>query len=200
MFFNKAFMTNFVTTIGYTVYFPSKEYIYNHNYSLVTLAHEYRHAMDANKITRVLFALLYLMPQILAVPSIIATLVLIFHFILGLTWSWWMLSIILPILFLLPLPAYFRMKYEFYGYSMSLFTLNELYKEQNLSIQNRKDLLNDFVEKYNKHFTGSNYYYMWPFGVKDKLQKVVNRILSEEIISEDKIYQEIINALKESNN
>ena len=78
LFFNKTFMTGFITTVGYTVYWPSREKLESSGLgALSTLAHEYRHAQDAKKITRVLFGFLYLLPQILALPGLLFTLILI---------------------------------------------------------------------------------------------------------------------------
>ena len=84
LFFNKTFMTGFITTIGSTVYWPSRERLEQSGLgALSTLAHEYRHAKDAKKITGVLFSLLYLLPQILAAPGLLSILILVPLLIFG---------------------------------------------------------------------------------------------------------------------
>jgi len=203
MFFNKAFMTRFVTTIGYIVYFPSRVNLETRGEgSTRTLAHEYRHAKDAKKFTRVLFSLLYLFPQILAVPGAIAaitSIVWIPLMIFGvLSWSWWLLPILLTLLFAAPIPAPPRAYFEFKGYSMSLFAENELMKERGIEPEERILALYILAEHYNKQFTGSNYYFMWPFGVEKKLKEIADKVVSEEILKEDDIYPETAEALRES--
>lgn len=184
LFFNKSFMTNYVTTLGYAVYFPSKEKIRTSPTSnMVTLSHEYVHASDANKYSRIIFSILYLLPQILFL------LIIPMSFIIGL-WS------LLFLCFLAPLPAYFRTKFEIRGYTMSLFSLNELMLEENKSEQHRKDRLNRFAERINKkHFKGPTYYFMWPFGVKNKLNTAIKNIISGDILKQDRIFREVRGAL-----
>ena len=200
LFFNKVFMTGFVTTIGYTVYWPSRTGLEQSGLSsLITLAHEYRHAKDANKITRVLFGMLYLLPLLLAIPGILATLILIPLLLFSVvSWSWLMLPLMLTSLLAAPLPAYFRMKYEVNGSTMSLFMINELLKERGLSKVDRTKSLSASAEKYNENFTGPNYYYMWPFGVEKRLSEAADKILSGEILKEHEAYREVFDALKAS--
>ena len=157
LFFNKTFMTEFVTTIGYAVYFPNKSYIDGSGYgalaAMATLAHEYRHAKDANKITRVLFGMLYLLPQIFAIPGLLSICIFVPLLICGIvSWSWWMLLILLMVLCAAPLPAYYRMKYEVNGYVMSLFMINTLQKERGIDQQSRNRALILAVSGYNKNF------------------------------------------------
>jgi len=199
LFFNKTFMTGFVTTIGYTVYWPNRKKVdLGGQRVLATLAHEYRHAKDAKKTTPILFGFLYLLPQILALPGLMS-LILIPLLIFGVvSWSWWMLSLMLTILFILPIPAYFRMRYEVNGYIMSMFIKYKLLKELGMDKIDIRDVLYIFIKNINKNFTELNYYYMWPFGIEERLSKKVEKILSGEIIKEDKIYQEVANALKKS--
>lgn len=56
--FNRPFMKSFFTTLGYTAYLPSD--VNKDNWWLIY--HEGIHAMQAKKITRLFFALLYLAP------------------------------------------------------------------------------------------------------------------------------------------
>jgi hypothetical protein len=204
LFFNKTFMTEFITTIGYTVYFPNNSYIDGSGYgalaALAALAHEYRHAKDSSKITRVLFGVLYLIPQFLALPGLLSIFIFVPLLIFGvISWSWWMLIIMLMVLFMAPWPAYYRTQYEINGYIMSLFIINELQKERGIDTQSRNRALILAVSGYNKNFINSNYYYMWPFGVEKKLFSAVGDIMSENIFNTNPIYKEVFEALKESN-
>lgn len=188
LFFNKSFMTSFTTTIGKTVYFPTEEHLEkkgNLN-AISTLAHEYQHAKDADKISAPLFGLLYLIPLAVA------------PFMWFFAFYHWALGLGLFLLFLAPLPAPMRMYYELRGYTMSLFVRNEIYKEKGISKPNRRDMLMDLVEAYNKQFTSANYYFMWPFGVTSQLEKAVNDIISEKMIEKDDIYKEIVKAFQDS--
>jgi len=186
LFFNKDFMTRYATTIGNTVYFPSREFVESNQLSsIVTMAHEYRHARDSKKITKVLFSIAYLLPQLLA------PFMLFFGFI-----SWW-LAILLMLLFLAPLPAYFRKTIELRGYIMSLFMYNEIQKEFGFSEPVRKELLLSSANKKDIMFTGPSYYFMWPFGSEDLVEKV-DDILSEKILSEDDIYSFVAKAFADS--
>lgn len=173
-FINPLFMTEYTTTIGNTVYYPSKKYIEEDPLRAIKLlAHEYVHIVDSQNDE--LFSIKYLMPQIfvlLIIPAI---------FIIG----WWSL---LFLLFLLPIPAYHRMVYEKRGYTMSLFMLNEIFYDFNKEW--REQLLAKAAESINaKYFKGPGYYFMWPFGVN--FDKEVESILSGKILKTDPIYAEV---------
>ena len=74
--FNDAFMTQFTTTIGDTVYFPSTEhYVNSPGPRLRTLAHEYVHLWDSKQHSWT-FKVSYLFPQVLAVIPLIVFAVL----------------------------------------------------------------------------------------------------------------------------
>lgn len=181
--FNKNFMTSFITTIGYTVYFPNPNSI-THT-SMVELAHEYVHATDAKRMNPVLYSFLYLLPLSL------------FPFIFALGFVWWPLFLI-SLIFFMPLPAIYRTKSEFHGYVMTLFVINEIYKERDISTNTRKMELYKAANTINKHFTGWDYYLMWPFGKKAKLQEKVDKIISGDILKEDAIYEQVQMAFIES--
>lgn len=64
--FNPKFMDTFTTTLGNTVYFPTRAYYEDHvEHSFRTLAHEYVHLWDAKQSSW--FNLSYAFPQVLAV-------------------------------------------------------------------------------------------------------------------------------------
>jgi len=204
MFFNKAFMTGFITTIGRTVYWPSKKSLEGRNErgAITTLAHEYQHAKDANNRTTILFSLAYLFPQILALPGVLLTLaspVWVTLMVLGtLTWTWWLLPFLFTLLFLAPIPAPWRAHYELKGYTMSLFANNEFLKEAGYTKEQRIERLKNQIESKNSQFTNGNYYFMWPFGVEGKLHDAIGEIISGEIMDKDPIYSEIARAIKDS--
>jgi len=140
LFFNSSFMTTYSTTIGKTVYFPSKKWLSEDpDRAARVLAHEIVHLADAKRFGfgGFLFSALYLAPQIFALLALLSI------------WfsGWWLLSL----LFLLPWPAYYRMFFEMRGYAMSDAVAYKRYGDV---------LSNDFLSK---QFMTSSYYFMWPF-------------------------------------
>ncbi len=188
MFFNKTFMTSFVTTIWKTVYFPSRENLVGRqNRASVTLAHEYVHATDAGGFFKfLLFAFLYLFPQSLA------------PFALLLIPVNWILALVVFAVLLAPIPAPWRRYYELRGYTMSLFVLNEMQKKAGVRAEDRKTSLYNSAERYNKQFTSANYYFMWPFGVEKKLKENADKIVSGRIMMEDEVYGDVLESLKDA--
>lgn len=164
LFFNKDFMSSFVTTINSNIYFP-KDYDFEKPSAIVTLSHEVKHILDSRKYK--LFNILYLFPQILSL-----------FFIPALFLHW---AFIFPLLFVLSpiIPAFFRAKYEFDAYIISLFIINLFLKYQNFDEKSRKEILISNVNRINKHFTGGAYYFMFIFGLKDDFNKEIDLILSE---------------------
>jgi hypothetical protein len=151
MFWNKDFVEHYTTTMGNTIYFPNREFIPSHPVStLATLLHELTHIYDGNKLPPGIFGILYLFPQILVL------LLPILAFFIG------PFSLLL-ILFLLPIPAYFRMYFEKRAYLVSLYVLNQLNQKFQVNIN-----LNDHKENYLLDFKNSNYYFMWPFNSLDE--------------------------------
>lgn len=188
VFFNKAFMTSFTTTVGSTVYFTTEAGLAERGSrsAMSTLAHEYQHVKDADKVTSVVFGFAYLMPQILA------PFMLLFGFIN------WYLAIGLFILFLTPLPAPMRMYCEVRGYTMSLFMTNLFLIEDGMREEDRLLALKEQAKRHNEQFTSFNYYVMWPFGVLNKLEENAEKIVSGKIMAEDEIYSEVKAAFKRS--
>jgi hypothetical protein len=141
LFFNKTFMSAFVTTIRYTVYTPlSWQTVFPNEAKFEIMAHELVHLLQYRRY-KILQSLSYLMPQIfalLAVLSIFST-------------SWWMLSL----LFLLPLPSFTRALIEFQAYRMSAFVVYKIYGN---AIKE-----DEMIDYYVANFVKSNYYFMFPF-------------------------------------
>ena len=137
LFFNKAFMDRYITTIYPTVYVPAWWGKHrNMSFSeLGIIAHEYVHLMDRKRLGWI-FNLLYLSPQIFSLLMLAAF------------WNSWFL---LAVLFLLPWPSPGRAWLEYRGYRMTMAYYYWM----------RKEKCN--IEMLVDEFTGSNYYYMFPF-------------------------------------
>ena len=181
LFFNKKFMTDYTTTINSTIYFPSKDFV-SKNYitSATIFLHELVHVLDARNYNFVIFSFLYLSPQILA----ILFLPLLFVNI------WLALAFLL---FLLPIPSFFRMMFEKRAYLVSLYALHQL-------IINKKvrDNLESSKDFYLHQFKSSNYYFMWPFKNLDTaFEKSLNDIKANKRPYEDPIFDIIDKIIKE---
>lgn len=191
LFFNSSFMTGYVTTLGKTVYFPSRtqlETMYSLR-PLGILAHEYRHSYDNQKWS-IGFPLIYLLPQILAAFSLLSLLAIWLS-------PWWLLSL-LALFFLAPIPSPGRKLIEFNGYTMSLFMANEFLKESGVEEIERRTRLLSLAARYDENFIGAAYYYMWPFGVRESLVNKVEKIISAEILQDDVIYSQMVLALSKT--
>jgi hypothetical protein len=175
LFFNKGFMTKYITTIGSNIYFPNEEFISSKNQSAISvLAHELVHIQQAKKYGSILFSILYLFPQCLVVFSLLAPISL-----------WFLLFLIC----ILPLPAPWRMKFEVGGYTMSLFVLNEqLIFFQNQPAQIYERLYKESDKINSAYFVGSAYWFMWPFGVSNQLQNSIVDIRDGVMEGKDEIY------------
>ena len=147
LFFNKGFMTTYTTTIGSTIYFPTQASAANFPVSTkVLICHELVHVKDAQKMTKVLFGFLYMLPQILALLSIPMFFIQPW---LGLVWL---------LMFLSPVPAYFRMKFELKAYTFSIYAMYRLNQINNYGIK-----LDEQIAFFATQFNTSAYYFMWPF-------------------------------------
>lgn len=165
LFFNKTFMTGYITTIGQKVYWPTRSrYEDNPRASFDTLAHEFVHIMDSvNKPAR--FPLGYLFPQILAAPGLLFALLLplwITLMALSVMSPWW-LFMLLFLGFMAPIPSPGRKRAEIRGYGMSF--LVRMWRYNRVSSWK--------FERSVTAFTGPNYYWMWPFDkqVREELTK-----------------------------
>jgi len=168
LFFNKRFMTSFISVIGNKVYVPSLPWKEDNPYGACeVLSHEFVHMKDNQKLGP-LFKFLYLCPQILTLLS-----VLVF-------WNpWWLLCLG----FLLPIPAPFRAYFEFKAYVVSMAV-------QWWLLSAKAD-----PEFFVKQFTSANYYWMFPFKkiLNKKFQEEFFRIKDGNLKSYE---QEIKKALK----
>lgn len=172
MFFNKDFMTRYTTTIGYTVYVPSKEkYDADPDAYLDIITHEFVHMMDFKK-WNILFTLSYLLPQLLSILAVLAF-VAINHSHL------WLISLA-ALIFAAPLPAFFRSHWELRGYIM-----NAAFQYWETGYDHVQP-----PEMYLDRFLGSGYYFMWPFkkNMTKRFQNMLNKIMDNSIL-QDKPYR-----------
>lgn len=172
LFFNKEFMTGYTTTLGSTIYYPSRSFIKARPVSsAVVLLHELVHVHDSKKFTTPLFALLYTSPQIL---------VLLFFPLLFIGWK----IALLALLFALPLPSFFRMHFEKRAYLTSIYALSEIGKKMNFN-----PVLDRQKSSFLDHFKTSSYYFMWPFsGLGDQFDAAVVKIRNNERPFEDPVF------------
>jgi hypothetical protein len=153
LIFNHGFMTQYTTTIGDTIYFPSRKFIKCHPISSsVVLLHELVHLYDQKRIGKILFTLSYLFPQIL-VPICLLLFTLVS----------WKIMLPLTIICCLPIPAIFRMHWEKRAYLSSFYVLQCLGNRMKFNPH-----LNTQEHTFLKFFHGKDYYYMWPFHDIDK--------------------------------
>jgi hypothetical protein len=156
LFFNKSFMSRYTTTIGTTIYFPKRKEVEERpeDYFYI-LAHECVHAWDYLN-HPILFPVAYLLPQLLAFLSLGAFLAFV---------NSWFLLCLLFLVFLAPIPSIGRARAEIRGYGMTCKVKKWI----------EGDVSDEYLNKITKSFTGSSYYFMWPFKsyVKKRLKKYI---------------------------
>jgi len=167
LFFNDRFMSNYVSVIGKTVYFPTETWVEsNRDEAARVLCHELVHITDEDRIGSFTFRMTYLFPQWLSIFSLFAIFVgpvaLIF------------------LIFLAPLPAPFRAFWEMRGYAM---TDAVHYRSTGKFVD-----MNWLI----KQFTTSKYYFMWPF--QKSLVDEIKR--NREMIKYDYLDEKIYNSKK----
>jgi len=168
LFFNKSFMTSYISVIYPRMYVPKLPWKENDHYSaILVLAHEWVHLSDRKRFG-LLFDIGYLFPQCLAFLSLLAPFLSV----------WWLLCL----LFLLPIPSPTRAWLEFRGYSMTMackwwLTGNEINYY--------------WIER---QFVGQWYYFMWPFKgiVRKMFEKQMEKIKNDDLSPEQRKVKEII--------
>jgi hypothetical protein len=144
-FFSTGYMVNVTTTLGETVWFPSRKFVKENRWrAFKILAHEYIHVLDGSKYS-FLFQFLYALPQLFALFALWAILSFWFS-------NWWLLSLI-ALVFLAPLPAFGRAQLEFRAYVMNMAIA--LWRHGEILDAHRDYLVNVF--------SSWTYYRMWPF-------------------------------------
>ncbi len=181
LFFNKNFMTHYITTIGNTVYFPDRDFIKDYDDAAIrVLAHEMVHVAQKERYGAFLYSLAYLFPQSLVIFSLLAILAVIW-----LPFLWFLLFLV----FLAPIPAPWRKKFELEGYTMSLFMLDLRFRKLGYPDHKALEELSVYAAKINiQNFEGSGYWFMWPFGVHKELVDRINEIREGVISDTDEIY------------
>lgn len=151
--FNRRYLTDYTTTRYPRVYFPSRAWVKkNPRVATKVLLHEFVHLWD-RKQEGIWHVFGYGFPQILFLfffPIFIVALC-----IPGSAFKWWVTGITggLALLSLIPWPAFFRRRAELRGYAMNMAQAHWRYGD---IIQGQKEWIA-------KHFTGPDYFYMWPF-------------------------------------
>lgn len=137
------YMTEFTTTLGNTVWFPSEKWV-RENYwkAFKVLAHEYVHLLDRRRYPR-LFELMYMFPLWIVLPAFAS---------IAAIYSPWFLFALVFLVALLPWPAFTRANLEMRGYSMSI-AIN-MWRYGSIKQETR-----DWIVEM---FTGWDYYRMWP--------------------------------------
>jgi len=167
IFFNKRFMTAYVTTFYPKVYVPKLPWKYKNDLpAIATLAHEWVHLHDRKRMG-LIFNFLYIAPQCLFPLGF-----------LGFYNPW----LFLLFLFMLPLPSPGRAWAEIRGYRMTIAVYYWL--------SGQKVDLKWIVDQ----FVSSNYYFMWPFRewLMKKFNKEFEKIKNGELSVELQIVHDII--------
>lgn len=195
LFFNPKFMTGYITTLGNTIYFPSRANLELDDVSpMLVICHEFQHIQDSKRLTQPVYSFVYLFPQILALLALIA---IPLAFLVA--WQYALIPL-LALLCLLPIPAYGRMKLEFRGYSMSLFALSEYLRGTGQESAYITGVLSERANMYDKYqFKGAGYYFMWPFGVRKELGKVIEQIRISDGDISDETYRAVSAAIRKFN-
>jgi len=167
LFFNPGFMTKFITAVGSTIYFP-KGFIDDDITFCYVVPHELVHILDMKK--RPWWVILYLMPQILGVFSLLS----LFSF-----FNEWNLLWLFFLLFILPVPSYWRKKIEMRGYAMNM----AVGEWENGSLS--KHYLDEPPTSIVSYFMDASYYFMWPYkkSVKQELQEWLD-IIHKDVLNE----------------
>ena len=169
-------MDHYITVIGSTVYIPNEELDMDN----ATIAHEVVHKCDHDTYGYLTVGFMYMFPQwfgiavLVLLPAIIP--LAIFH-----SPSWW--YSLFGLICLLPFPSSGRRWVEMRGYAA---TVAVMYWEGRF---NELDDLDWIID----NFTGSAYYWMWPFRsqVKEELGDWIKKISTNQILYEIPVLQEV---------
>jgi hypothetical protein len=153
-FFNKAFMTDYLTTFGNTVYVPSEQWVQKNYAEFASVfIHECTHMYDEKRVG-IPYTFGYAVPQIFSVISLLA--IIFFN---------WKIALIAFLFFLLPLPAPWRTLFEKRAYFVQMYVGSKMnYSLDSMSIA------------FASCFRSSAYYWMWPFEKDSSFQEEANNI------------------------
>jgi hypothetical protein len=173
--FSRLFNPNFdsyITTVGSNIYLSESFPKFPPLVMIEILHHENKHVNSGKKLSFLLFGFCYLFPQIL-------------FLLLPIMWAifgW--LAGILCLLFLAPIPAPFRYKFELEAYEVYYLFGKYVYKLNDKDLQSViQDIVNQLTQKW--------YYWCWPFpkSIEKDLQKENNN---------DAEFQRLLKFLKEN--
>lgn len=158
----KNLCESFVTTLGTTVYFPSRAWVNEDpQRAWMVLCHELVHVEDYRACNpQMMFYVLYAFPHWLALLAILSPIL----------WSWWPLAFLL---FLAPWPSPWRHQFEMRGYAMSM-AVEYWFRRRGIPQALKEAIANEF--------TGPSYFFMWPF--KDAIAREIGR-WSKRILCEE---------------
>jgi len=143
LFFNKAFMTRYTTTIGKTIYFPTDDYITNDpKRALDICAHEFVHMWDESRMSGYKFK--YLSVQIWAIFSLGAFLAF---------FNLYFLLFLVCMIFAAPWASPWRTAIETNGYAMNM-VLKGLFCGKDFYLPERH------AQQLSTQFTSGMYYWM----------------------------------------
>tara|TARA_R110002020_G_scaffold58247_2_gene159694 strand:- start:576 stop:1205 length:630 start_codon:yes stop_codon:yes gene_type:complete len=156
LFFNKEFMTKYITVIGHKVYVPELPWSEQKPLTACSvLAHEWVHMKDGKRYGP-LFKFLYLFPQILTPLALLGMWNPVFLLFLGC---------------LLPIPSPFRAWFEFRAYTITIAVRWWLTKQTTS------------YSWLSKQFTSSAYYWMLPAEqyLQKQFAKEFDRIQADDL-------------------
>lgn len=159
---NPKFLEHYITTIGNKIYVPTEFWNKDEQTVLEVLAHEGIHTKQSQKYSLFLWAFLYLFPQSLA-PILFLLLALFGHWIVGL---------VLALVLLAPIPAWFRMKLE-----VEAYVITALFRP-NLD----RSLITEYIVE---QLSGRWYYFTWP--IPSHLRKIIEK--QYQLTQTEAIYQ-----------
>lgn len=165
--------------IGKTIYVPDSFYEnVDMLHGLKSVAHETVHLHDRATMG-VRFSLAYLFPQILSILFLLLSLVF---------WNAWFL--IPTVIFLLPLPAYWRARLEFRAYLVDLIWAQYVWDQHQM-----KENEEWAKEKFQERMSTGTYYFALPF--KKVTGKWFERKIEKHKWKQVSPYKEIISFLQE---
>ena len=176
MFWNRGYMTDYISTFFPTVWWPSRPHYSQDAWSTFkVLAHEWVHLLDGGK-HRVWFGFSYISVQVWCVISVFA--------LLSLWFGPWFLFFLAGLLFLAPWPSPWRVKWEVRGYTMGM-AIN--YWKHGSIKESTKDWIVETL-------TGSGYYFpAWSkLRLWKKLDKAAQQIESGGVLKWNKAFPLIL--------
>lgn len=177
--FNKKFLTHYITTFGAGVHFPNRtKFLLDPEAATDILAHELVHMIDKRKNGFFGHEVAYAMPQVLTIFTV---------FSLGAIWHTAFLGFLVFLLALIPWPAFWRKNIEMRGYTMSAAVF---YWRWNV-------YGDDQHEKNAEQFSGSAYYFMWPWHKKAK-GELIRRFeaVKDGTILQEKVFRDVYEIVK----